>query len=68
MGALLNDNTRKYTSNNCTIKSVFDHPKTKVDQVKHQILRNMREELNDTVSEKLHELDISAKVVTYTEY
>ena len=28
----------------------------------------MREELNDTVSEKLHELDISAKVVTYTEY
>jgi len=40
----------------------FEHPKEKVNFGKRKVLNDMREELTDIVSEKMQELQISAKV------
>ncbi len=45
----------------------FEHPKEKVNLGKRKVLNDMREELTDVVSEKMQELQISAKVQNFTE-
>lgn len=65
---LRNFGQNKYQSNNCTIKSLFDHPKDKVNAGKPKVMKDMKEELSDTIQEVLMQLNITAKVIEFSPY
>ena len=48
--------------------SRFEHPKDKVNTAKPKVLKDMKEELSDTIQEVLMQLNITAKVIEYTPY
>ena len=67
-GLLKDFGKNKYQSNNCSIKSLFEHPKEKVNLGKRKVMQDLKEELTDIVSEKMTQLHLSAKQQTFTEH
>ena len=50
---------RHYTSSNCIIKSIFEHPLEEVNKTKNSRLSEAKEEVSDNIRELLKSLNLS---------